>query len=53
MAETLEVFALRDGAWTIAGSHSGDDVVRAAPFDALPLALSWLWGRRPPEPPAD
>jgi len=50
IAETLEVFALRDGAWVVAGSHSGDDVVNAPPFDALPLALSWLWGRRPPEP---
>jgi len=49
VAETLEVFALRNGAWVIAGSHSGDDVVTAPPFDAVPLALSWLWGRRPPE----
>lgn len=53
VAETLEVFALRDGVWSIAGSHSGDDVVRAAPFDAVPLALSWLWGRRPPEAAAE
>ena len=52
IAETLEVFALHDDAWVLAGSHSGDDVVRAAPFDVVPLALSWLWGRRPPEPEA-
>lgn len=52
LAETLEVYALRDGAWLLAGSHSADDVVRAEPFDAVPLALCWLWGRRPPEPTA-
>jgi len=53
VAETLEVFALKSGVWTVAGSHSGDDVVRAAPFDAIELALSWLWGRRPAEPDAE
>jgi len=49
IAETLEVFARRDDAWVLAGGHSGDDVVHAPPFDAVPLTLSWLWGRRPPE----
>ena len=50
VAETLEVYENRGGAWFLAGAHSEDDVVRAVPFDAVPLALSWLWGRKPPEP---
>lgn len=48
IAETLEVFALEGGRWVVAGSYSADDVVRAAPFEAVELALSWLWGRKPP-----
>lgn len=52
VAETLEVYENRGGAWFLAGAHSEDDVVRAVPFDAVPLALSWLWGRKPPEPEA-
>ena len=50
IAETLEVFALRDGRWTLLDIQGGDVTVRAEPFDAVPLTLSWLWGRRPPEP---
>jgi len=50
IAESLEVFARQGSTWLLAGSHSGDEVVHAAPFDAVPLSLSWLWGRRPPEP---
>lgn len=49
-AETLEVYARQGDTWLLAGSHSSDDVVRAVPFDAVPLSLSWLWGRRPTEP---
>jgi len=49
IAETLEVYALESGRWVVAGSHSADDVVRAAPFDAVEISLSWLWGRTPPE----
>lgn len=49
LAETLEVFALEGARWVVVGSHGADDVVRAAPFEAIALAQSWLWGRRPPE----
>ncbi|PKN55910.1 MAG: hypothetical protein CVU56_18900 [Deltaproteobacteria bacterium HGW-Deltaproteobacteria-14] len=52
LSETLEVFALRDDHWVLLGVHGGDAVVRAEPFDAVPLPLSWLWGRKPPEPSA-
>lgn len=49
LAETLEVFALEGAHWAIVGSYGTDDVARAAPFEAIELALSWLWGRRPRE----
>jgi Uma2 family endonuclease len=47
---TLEVFRLRDGAWTIVGVWEGAAVVRAEPFDAVALDLAPLWGD--PAPPA-
>ncbi|MEZ4265913.1 MAG: Uma2 family endonuclease [Myxococcota bacterium] len=47
LAETLEVYALDGEGWRLAGSHGGDDSVCAAPFDAVPLSLAWLWGRLP------
>jgi Uma2 family endonuclease len=48
--ESLEVFRLMDGRWTLVSVHEGDDVVRAEPFEAIELPLSLLW--LPPEPPA-
>jgi Uma2 family endonuclease len=41
--QTLEVLKLREGAWTIAAVHTGRDVVRAEPFDAIELDLGELW----------
>ncbi|MBZ4412005.1 Uma2 family endonuclease [Myxococcus sp. MISCRS1] len=42
-ARTLEVFR-RDGArWVELGTYSGDERVRAEPFEALELALGDLW----------
>ena len=43
IAQTLEVFALHEGAWQLAGSYGGDETVRAAPFEAIELQLSQLW----------
>jgi Uma2 family endonuclease len=40
---TLEVFRLRDGAWTIVGVWEGAAVVRAQPFEAVELELASLW----------
>ena len=40
---TLEVYHLEDGRWVVAALHSGDDKVRAAPFDAVEMALQHLW----------
>ena len=41
--KTLEVYRLQDGDWMKLGVHSGDAVVHAEPFEALPLRLDLLW----------
>jgi Uma2 family endonuclease len=43
LARTLEVLALDGERWIVAENHGGDDVVRAAPFAVLELALARLW----------
>jgi len=43
--ETLEVFALADGAWMLVATHVGQAVVRAVPFAAIELNLALLWVR--------
>jgi Uma2 family endonuclease len=43
LARTLEVYHLADGLWTLTAVHDGDDVVRAAPFDAIELTLERWW----------
>jgi len=40
---TLEVYALESGRWVLNATHSGDAVVRIAPFDGVELALGTLW----------
>jgi Uma2 family endonuclease len=42
-AETLEAFALRDGAWVLTGAVRESDEVRMAPFEAIGFPLSALW----------
>lgn len=42
---TLEVYRLEGGRWTLIETFEGEDVVRAEPFDALPLSLAALWAR--------
>jgi Uma2 family endonuclease len=49
IAQTLEVLRLDAGRWTIVSTWAGVDVVRAEPFEALELDLSWLWGEPPPD----
>jgi len=39
----LETYDLVGGAWEESGRYSGQDSVRAAPFDAVALALDDLW----------
>lgn len=42
-SETLEILALIANRWTLIGTHVGDVVVRAEPFEVVPLDLSPLW----------
>jgi Uma2 family endonuclease len=55
LAQTLEVFELDGSRWTLQVTHSGDEKIRAIPFDAIELDLAPLWdtGTAPagPEPP--
>jgi Uma2 family endonuclease len=43
LQRTLEVFHLRDGQWLLAGTHAGNERVRAEPFAAVALELEALW----------
>ncbi len=40
---TLEVLRLEAGRWTILATHTGVEIVRAAPFTDLALELASLW----------
>ena len=42
----VEAFELENGHWMLAGTYTGDSVVRIAPFDAIEFRLGRLW---PPE----
>jgi len=42
-AETLEAFALRDGAWVLLGAVGESGEVRLPPFEAIGFPLSALW----------
>ena len=43
LARTLEVMSLEGPHWTHLGTYEGETRVRAAPFDAIELALGALW----------
>ncbi len=43
--QTLEVYRLDGGKWSLLETFEGDAVVRAEPFDAIELPLSALWAR--------
>ncbi len=43
--ETLEVYRLDAGRWTLLDTFEGDAVVHAEPFEALPLALGALFAK--------
>ncbi|HVH01861.1 MAG TPA: Uma2 family endonuclease [Amaricoccus sp.] len=43
VGETLEAFALREGAWLLLGTAAGDGEVRLPPFEAVGFSLSTLW----------
>jgi Uma2 family endonuclease len=41
--QTLEIYRLAGGQWTIVATHAGDAIVHAEPFDAMALPLASLW----------
>jgi Uma2 family endonuclease len=44
-ARTLESYrSAGDGTWVLLGTHGDEDKIRAAPFEAIQLDLSLLWG---------
>jgi Uma2 family endonuclease len=45
IAETLEAYRLEDARWTLLGTHGGDDLVRAEPFEGVEVRLGRIWGR--------
>jgi hypothetical protein len=47
LARTLEAFALRNGAWVLAGALADDAEVRLPPFEAVAFALAALWPDQP------
>ncbi len=42
-ARTLEVFRAEKGGWRVVATHVDQEIVRAEPFDAVPLELASLW----------
>ncbi|MCK6548642.1 Uma2 family endonuclease [Myxococcota bacterium] len=45
IAQTLEVYKRREGAWFVLSSHEGAATVRAEPFDVVAFELADLWAR--------
>jgi Uma2 family endonuclease len=45
--QTLEVLALRGSSLVTRATYSGDDKVRAEPFEAVEIELAALWGDAP------
>jgi Uma2 family endonuclease len=43
LQQTLEVLRLEQSRWAVLSTHSGDERVRAEPFDAFNLELGILW----------
>ena len=41
---TLEAYELKDAKWTVINVFRDDDMVSVAPFDAIVIRLSDLWG---------
>jgi Uma2 family endonuclease len=44
LSRTLEVFRLEGANWLLAAVYANDEIIRAEPFDAIPLDLLDLWG---------
>ena len=48
VARTLEVYRRSERQWLLVATHSSDERVRVAPFDAIELDLLPLWGEDRP-----
>jgi len=48
--QSFEAFRLEDGRWTYIAQHTGDEVIRVEPFDAIEIHLANLWLPTPPPP---
>lgn len=46
--ETVEVYRLEQGRWSLLNTYTGDVTARLEPFEAIELDLWWLWGRSDP-----
>ena len=49
-AQVLQTFELRRGRWIETGVFSEHDIVRAAPFEEVPLPMADWWWTPPPRP---
>jgi len=47
-ARTLEIYRRSGEGWLLVGTHDGETIVRAEPFDAIELDLLSLWGESRP-----
>ncbi|WP_437594515.1 Uma2 family endonuclease [Sorangium sp. So ce1000] len=45
VAQTLEVYRIDDGRWSLLDTYEGDEIVRPEPFEAIELPLADLWAR--------
>ena len=50
LARSLEIYQLNGGLFSVYGGGSGDDIIRAEPFEAVELELAPLWLPTPPSP---
>lgn len=40
--QMLEIYRLASGQWTLAATHTGEEIVHAEPFDVIALPLAPL-----------
>jgi hypothetical protein len=43
LQQTLEICRLESDRWIVVATYGGDEVVRAAPFDAIEIRLRRWW----------
>ena len=48
--QSFEAFRLENSRWAYIAQHTGDEVIRVEPFDAIEIDLANLWIPTPPPP---